>query len=118
MIGNYYLHVQKRRPNFRTEKVEIHSMPVWVMFPILPVEYYTERWLKNAGNYIGRTIKVDIATLLALQGKFARVCMKVDLNKSLVAGYRMRREYYRLQYEGLQDLCFGCGRYEYRNASC
>lgn len=30
----------------------------------------------------------------------------------------MRREYYRLQHEGLQDLCFGCGRYGHPDASC
>lgn len=55
-------------PNFRTEKAEIHSIPVWVRFPVLPVEYYIERWLRNAGSHIGKTIKVDIATLLVSQG--------------------------------------------------
>lgn len=66
---------------------EIHS---------IPVEYCTKRWLKNVGNHIGKTIKVDIATLLASREQFTRVCVKVDLNKPLMAGYMMRREYYRL----------------------
>lgn len=82
------------------------------------MEYYIERWLRIAGNHIGKTIKVDIATLLTSWGKFARVRVEIDLNKPLMAGYVMRREYYRLQYEWLHDLCFGCGRYGHRDATC
>lgn len=118
MIGDHYLHVQKWRPNFRADKAEIDTMPVWVRFPILPLEYYTERWLRIAGNHVGKTIKVDIAALLASRGRFGCVCVEIDLRKPLMAGYVMRREYYRLQYEGLQDLCFGCGRYGHRQADC
>lgn len=110
MIGDNYLHVQRWRPNFRVDKEEINSLPVWVRFPVLPVEYYTVRWLKQAGNNIGRTIKVDLATLIASRGKFARVCVEVDFDKLLIAGYKMRGEFYRLQYEGLHDLCCGCGK--------
>lgn len=93
-------------------------MPVWVRFPVLPVECYTTRWLKQAGNHIGRTVRVDFATLLATRGKFARVCVEVDLDKPLMAGYRMGGDYYMLQYEGLTDLCFGCGRYGHRMHLC
>lgn len=63
-------------------------------------------------------MKVDLATLLASRGKFARVCVEVDLNKPRMAGYQMRGEYYRLQYEGLQDLCLGCGKYGHRYNIC
>lgn len=59
--------------NFRADRAEINFLPVWVIFPLLPVEYYTEGWLKRAGDSIGRTIKKDIKTLLASTGKFARV---------------------------------------------
>lgn len=45
-----------------------------------------------AVNKIGRTIKVDRTTLMASKGKFARVCIEVDLTKSLKAGYRFRGE--------------------------
>lgn len=45
--------------------------------PVLPVKYYIERWLRKAGNQIGCTIKVDIATLLTSQGKFASFVLKL-----------------------------------------
>lgn len=117
-IGENYLHVQRWKPNFRPDKKEISSMPVWVRFPILPVEYYKEGWLRRAGNSIGKTIKVDIATLLASRGKFARVCVEVDLRKPLMSGYTLRGEFWRLQYEGLHEICFECGKYGHHSASC
>lgn len=118
MIGDNYLHVNMWRPNFREEREETNTLPVWVRFSILPVEYYTERWLKKMRNEIGRTIKVDLMTLLASRGKFARVCVEVDLEKLSVASYRMHGEFWRLRYEGLHELCFGCGKYGHLGASC
>lgn len=90
MIGDNYLHVQRWRPNFIAATKVIKSLPVWVRFPILPVEYYTENWLKRAGERIGKTIKVDDATRAATLGKFARVCVEVELSKPLKAGYKIR----------------------------
>lgn len=93
MIGDNCLHVQRWKPNFKAKKEEISLLPVWMRFPILPVEYYSERWLKKAGNEIGRTIMIDIATLLASRGKLVRVCVEFDLKKPLMTRYRMLEEY-------------------------
>src|SRR4051812_37863929 len=101
MIGKHYLYVQKWRPNFRPDKEEIKSLPVWVRFPILSLEYYTAGWLKRAGNNIGKTLRVDMATLIASRGKFARICVEVDLGRPLMSGYRQRGKFWRMQYEGL-----------------
>src|SRR3954467_8924873 len=50
MIGDHYLHVQRRRPNFHADSAKITSLPVWVRFPWILVEYYTEEWLRKAGD--------------------------------------------------------------------
>lgn len=82
------------------------------------MEYNTFRWLERAGNRIGRTVRVDKTTLIASRGKFARVCVEIDLTKPLRAGYRIKGEMHELQYEGLHDLCFHCGRYGHRLSAC
>lgn len=79
VISDHYLHVQRCVPDLMPMDATIDSLLVWVRFSILPVEYYTARWIERAGNKLGRTIKVDRATLMASQGKFARVCIEVDL---------------------------------------
>lgn len=93
-------------------------MLVWIRFPILLVKYYTEGWLKRAGNNIGKTIRVDVATLLASRGKFARVCVEADLCRLLKSGYRLREDFWKVQYEGLRDICFECGRYGHHSPTC
>lgn len=70
MIIDHYLHVRRSVPNFVPESAEITTLPVWVRFPFLPVEYYNERWLRRAGDRIGKTLKVDDTTRAASRGKF------------------------------------------------
>lgn len=118
MIGDHYLHVQKWRPNFSGEDAKIKSLPVWVRFPDLPVQYFDEEWLRKAGDEMGRTLKVDDTTRATARGRFARVCVEIDMGKPLRANYKMKGKNYRLQYEGLHDLCFTCGKYGHREAGC
>lgn len=86
MIGDHYLRVQRWSPNFDVETKAIRSLPVWVRFPILPVEYYSKKWLKRAGDKIGKTIKIDDATRAITHDKFARVCVEIDLGRPLKFG--------------------------------
>lgn len=90
LIGENYLHVQRWKPNFVAELAVTTSLPVWVRFPTLSVEFYTEQWLRMAGNELGGTIKVDDTTLDTTRGRFARVCIELDLTKPLCSRYRMR----------------------------
>lgn len=53
MIAKYYLHVQLLIPNFVADHAEIATLPVWVRFLVLPVEYYSTHWLERAGYRIG-----------------------------------------------------------------
>lgn len=87
-------------------------------FPWLPIEDYTEEWLEMIGDEIGKTIKVENTTLAISWGKFARVCVELDLGKPLLASYRLRMREWRLQYESLHDLCFSCGKYGPKEVKC
>lgn len=89
----------------------ITHLPLWIRFPLLPVEYYSRQWLHRAGNHIGKTLKVDTTTLLASRGRFARVCVEVDLTQPLKSSYRFKSITWRVQYEGLQVVGYYCGRY-------
>lgn len=73
MICENYRHVQRWKLNFRANKAEITSLPDWIRIPILPVEYYSERWLRRVSICIGRTINVDMTALIASRGKFVRL---------------------------------------------
>ena len=62
---------------------------------------------------VGNVIRVDQTTLLCLEGKFAQVCLNIDVMKplswSLVISYQGRSMKIPLIYEGLHEVCVLCG---------
>ncbi|RYR57473.1 hypothetical protein Ahy_A05g023204 isoform D [Arachis hypogaea] len=63
-------------------------------------------------------LKVDEHTSIHSRGKFARICMEVDLRKKLVTSFSTLGKYFRLEYEGLHLICFNCGRYGHKHDGC
>lgn len=55
-----------------------------VLFPGLLIEYYNEKIIQAMDNIISKAIKVDSNTKFAKRGKFACVCVEVNLYQALV----------------------------------
>ncbi|XP_058763358.1 uncharacterized protein LOC131636777 [Vicia villosa] len=117
-IYDHYLTVKNWRPNFQPEIDTIDEVAVWVRIAGLPIEYYDPRALKVFGDRIGRTIKVDKTTIKQERGKYARVCVAVDLSKPLLAMFSVKGSNYKVEYEGLHLLCMVCGKYGHYKESC
>jgi hypothetical protein len=93
-------------PNAKVERTI-----VWVRFPGLNLVYYDESFLMAMASAIGKPIKVDINTLKVERGRFARVCVEVDLTVSVVGKIWVNGHWYKVQYEGLHIICTNCGCY-------
>ncbi|KAL4380487.1 hypothetical protein AHAS_Ahas04G0038400 [Arachis hypogaea] len=63
-------------------------------------------------------LKVDDHTSIHSRGKFARICVEVDLRKQLVPSISALGEDFYLVYEGLYQICFNCGRYDHWLKGC
>ncbi|XP_019171049.1 PREDICTED: uncharacterized protein LOC109166607 [Ipomoea nil] len=87
MVFGHYLVSQEWVPNFVPKNNKVRKMLVWIRFPALPIEYFDDIFLKRIGTQIGRPIKVDTTTSLASKGRFARVCVEVDITKPLVSKF-------------------------------
>jgi hypothetical protein len=57
-------------------------------------------------------------TLDAPRGKFARVCIDIDLDKPVVGTVWFRDFWYHVEYEGLHLLCKNCGIYGHVARNC
>lgn len=59
-------------------------------------------------------LKVDEFTKAKVKGRFARVCVEVDLTVPLKSGVRIGSAsssfFQRITYENLPSLCFSCGK--------
>lgn len=78
-------------------------------------EYDWAHFLKVDMNTI-ENLEDDIARVQ--RGRFARVCVEIDLQKKLVPRVICQAALFNIEYEGLGLICFGCGRYGHRKEVC
>ncbi|WJX25403.1 hypothetical protein P8452_14446 [Trifolium repens] len=118
LIYDHYLIVREWSPNFYPNEATIDKASVWVRIPDLPIEYYDAKVLHFIGNRIGRTVKVDKNTLFQERGKYARICVEVDLTTTLLAMFELNGRIYKIEYEGLHMLCRTCGKFGHYIDGC
>ncbi|KAL4274788.1 hypothetical protein AHAS_Ahas20G0042200 [Arachis hypogaea] len=118
MIAGHYLIVQRWRPFFLFGSIEVRKIALWVRIPNLPIELYNHRFLWRVGSAIGHMLKVDRTTSIHSREKFARICVEIDLAKQLVPRISVLGCELHIEYEGLHQICFACGRYGHRSKQC
>ena len=85
----HYLTVREWAPNFNPLIAKIDRVAIWVRIPTFSLEFYTDFVLKKIGNKLGRIIKIDTDTKDFDKVNFARICVEVDLSKSLVFCFKL-----------------------------
>ncbi|XP_057746431.1 uncharacterized protein LOC130965690 [Arachis stenosperma] len=118
MVAGHYLIVQRWRPFFLSGSTEARKIAAWIRIPNLPIELYNHRFLWRVGSAIGHMLKIDRTTSIHSRGKFARICVEIDLTKQLVPRISVLGCELHLKYEGLYQICFSCGRYGHRSEPC
>lgn len=96
----------------------ITKVAVWIRIPRLPIELYTEKFLRRAGAKLGTMLKIDKLTSVHSRGQFARICVEIDLTKKLVSKLEVLGHILHLEYEGLHFTCFSCGRFGHKVHQC
>ncbi|XP_020231527.1 uncharacterized protein LOC109812068 [Cajanus cajan] len=118
MIFDHYLTVRQWDPEFSALESKVDKTLVWVRFPGLGMVYYNESVLLTIAAANGRPIKVDLNTLNMNRGRFARVCVEIDLNSPVVGKFCLNDRWHKVEYEGLHLLCTGCGCYGHLIREC
>ncbi|KAL7173820.1 hypothetical protein ACSBR2_033142 [Camellia fascicularis] len=85
IVLDHYLTVWKWTPDFKPSAAKETTSALWVRFPQLPIEYYDEKMLFHIAKTIGKPLKIDLNTTTSSRGKYARVCIEMDLNKPLIS---------------------------------
>ncbi|EOY00056.1 Uncharacterized protein TCM_009467 [Theobroma cacao] len=107
----HYLTIRKWSPGFRSDEKSIESIATWIRLHVMPLEFYDKFVLAKINNKLGRVLKNDRNTTQAISGRFARLCVEIDLDQPLVPRVRIVGWWQRVEYEGLRLLCFHCGRF-------
>lgn len=63
-------------------------------------------------------MKVDRNTLNVERGRFARICVEIDLTQPVIGKVWVNGHWYKVQYEGLHIICSSCGCYGHYTRNC
>ena len=117
-IGEHFLSIRPWEPDFRSETASVTSVAVWVRLNELPIEYYNSEALYHIGKTIGNVLRVDTQTAKEARGRFVRMCVQIDMEKPLITAVLIGKFEQQVCYEGIQKLCFSCGRIGHRKEAC
>ena len=117
-IGEHFLSIRPWELNFRPKTANVTSVVVWIRLNALPIEYYNSEALLKIGKSIGNVLRVDTHTANEARGRFARLCVQVDVDKPLVTAVLIGKFEQLVCYEGVQKLCFSCGRMGHKRENC
>ncbi|KAL6205272.1 hypothetical protein ACLB2K_022534 [Fragaria x ananassa] len=110
--------VRKWSPDFDPMTDVIGSMALWVRICGLPVKYFKSYAVEKIGKILGNVVRVDPITIGQARGKFARVCVEVDLGKPLKPFVEVESVAYNVIYEGISMICFECGCFGHSKDKC
>lgn len=111
MLYDHYLSISTWSRDFVASSAKIDKTLVWIRFLSLNVAYYDEDVLMALAGAAGTPVKIDHNTLKVSRGKFARVCVEIDLNKPVVGRVCVEGKWFYIEYEGLHIICHNCGCY-------
>ncbi|CAL2231442.1 unnamed protein product [Prunus armeniaca] len=110
--------MQKWIPGFCPATAHITRMAAWIRVAAIQLECFDVWSLKRIGNLVGKLLKIDSLTTSQNRGKFARLCVELDLTKPLEAFVQINQHWYNIEYEGLLEICYMCGKYGQKREVC
>nr|POE88871.1 uncharacterized protein CFP56_37406 [Quercus suber] len=117
-IGQHFLAIRQWEPGFKASMATFSSVAVWVRLPKLPIEYYEPIALLKIGKSIGPVLRIDSHTINGARGRFACLCIQVNLDKPLIRIVYIGKIAQSILYEGISSLCFSCGRIGHKIETC
>lgn len=111
---DHYLTISKWLPNFKPRDKDVRSTLVWLRFLQLPLKMFVETSLLQVGNAVGKAIKVDPFTTEMIKGRYARVCVELNLDGILPPNILVYGRKLAVEYEGLHHICFHCEGYGHK----
>nr|POE58810.1 hypothetical protein CFP56_49027 [Quercus suber] len=88
-VGGHYLSIRGWEPNFKSSTPNMSSVAMWIWLPKLPIEYYEPSTLRIIGETIGPVLRIETHIAAETRGRFARLCVQVNLDEPIMKLLRM-----------------------------
>ncbi|XP_058768386.1 uncharacterized protein LOC131642116 [Vicia villosa] len=90
MIYRKPMFLHEWTPEFKLEEDMLRVLPIWVIFPNLPLAFWGETSLGKIASAIGKPLMTDECTAKKLRVSYARVLIEVDVTKVLKKSVAIR----------------------------
>ncbi|KAG8490882.1 hypothetical protein CXB51_014718 [Gossypium anomalum] len=90
----------------------------WIQFPGPLGFLYKRRVLEDIGSSVGKVAWLDLKIDNKIGGRFTRMVVYVDLEKSLISQVLVNDKFQRVEFEALSAVRFACSRYGHVNCLC
>lgn len=117
-LAGQFLAIQKWFPEFDPTTFKMTKAITWVRIFNIPPQFYRESILLQIARCLGEPIKADASTFWRERGRYARLCVQVDVSKPVEKGIMINDRRYAVVYENLPSLCYSCGRAEHSTTVC
>ncbi|MBA0753650.1 hypothetical protein Gogos_021601 [Gossypium gossypioides] len=118
VICGHYLTIQPGTVDFNPLKLFPSMVLAWIRFLGMTGFLYKRQVLEEICSLISKVARLDIKIGNGIRGRFARMVVFVDLEKSLVSQILVNRKVQRVKFEYLPAVCFSCGCYGHLKDFC
>src|SRR4051812_26232640 len=121
-LDGYPMRMFKWSPDFRLEW-ESPIVPVWISLPNLPLFLFNKSGLFSIGSLLSKPLTLDSATADMSRPSVARVCVEIDLLKTIIPRVRLDCEsgegfWQEVIYEKMPSYCNTCKRLGHDHSTC
>lgn len=115
LITGSLLVLERWQPLLTMEEIALNFSPYWIQLHDLPLEGYSVKNIGRIGGVFGEVLAIEDPMVEGrLLRNFARVRVKVDVNKQLIPDIFIPRPgkskiWVKARYEKLQQFCYNCG---------
>ena len=115
--------IRKWQPGMEMLNIQLTSLPIWVKFFNIPLEYWRNTCLGYIASAVGKPLHLDSPTENRSRLSFARICVEVDLNcdfpkSALLNLGNDRYTTVRIEYPWVPHNCSHCKVYGHKTLHC
>ncbi|CAN0857464.1 hypothetical protein LINGRAHAP2_LOCUS6757 [Linum grandiflorum] len=107
-VAGSYVMLRQWTPQFIPAEASLDILVTWIRIVGLPLEYYNDDGIFAITKKVGAPIRIDRQTSLVSRGKFARVCVELDLSRPLIPEVGVDGKWLQVEYEGIPKICRLC----------
>ncbi|KAI0524571.1 hypothetical protein KFK09_003948 [Dendrobium nobile] len=113
-VNGHIVGMDRWNPSFNPNSLKGLVSPIWIRMPNLPLYCWDETNVSRIASKVGKPLLIDGYMFQWGRREFARICVRVELDKKLPLGVwvegREGRFFQKVEYEKISSLCFQCGK--------